>query len=68
MQCYGANSDKLNDILFTAMYEQGINISLIHILLDLAKKEFPNWNSNELQEYLESTEAARAVKQEIDDS
>ena len=48
MQCYGANSDKLNDILFTAMYEQGINISLIHILLDLAKKEFPNWNSNEL--------------------
>lgn len=66
-QRHGAESDTLNDILFTAMYEQGINISLIDSLLDLAKKEFPDWNSNELRQYLESTETARAVQREIDD-
>lgn len=66
-QRYGADSDKLNDILFTAMYEQGINISLIDSLVELAQKEFPDWNSNELRQYLESTETARAVQHEIDE-
>jgi len=63
---HNIDTDKANQILFQAIYEHGENISLTDTLVKLAKKEYPDWNLQELQAYLEHNQGAQTVRQEID--
>ena len=60
-----ASSDTINQILFQAEYEQGLNLSLVDTLLQLACTELGHVNAEELQEYLTRDQGKKVVQQEI---
>mmetsp|Transcript_53414 Transcript_53414/g.64380 ORF Transcript_53414/g.64380 Transcript_53414/m.64380 type:complete len:160 (-) Transcript_53414:417-896(-) len=60
----GVHSDKTNEILFKAVYEEGKNISLVQTLVDIGTREM-NLPAEELRAYLESNSGAREVEQTI---
>jgi predicted DsbA family dithiol-disulfide isomerase len=63
---HSIDTARLNNILFRAMYEEGANLSLVDSLVEIAEKEFPDWNKLDLRNYLENNQGAKVVRAEID--
>jgi predicted DsbA family dithiol-disulfide isomerase len=63
---HNADTSHANAILFRALYEHGENLSETSTLVNLAAKEFPDWNSDDLREYLDDNKGEKAVQQEIE--
>jgi predicted DsbA family dithiol-disulfide isomerase len=63
---HGLSTDHLNSVLFTALYEQGVNLSLVDALVELGKAEFPDCSKQDLRMYLEEDRGANQVRREID--
>lgn len=61
---YGIESSQSNSVLFNALYEEGKNISLIDVLVQIGKDEL-GLPENELREYLVAEEGVVAVNEEI---
>ena len=61
---YGVPSSKSNSALFNALYEEGKNISLSDVLVQIGKDDL-GLPEDELHTYLESGEGVSAVKDEI---
>lgn len=62
---FGISTDTLNAILFQALYEDGMNISLVDVLVDLGKQHFPSCNGQELHDYLYNNRGGPKVQEEI---
>jgi predicted DsbA family dithiol-disulfide isomerase len=62
---HNADTSKANAILFKALYEDGENLSETSTLVKLAAKEFPDWNSDDLREFLDDNKGVKEVQQEI---
>jgi predicted DsbA family dithiol-disulfide isomerase len=62
------DSDKVNQVLFNALYEQGLNISTVDVLLQVTRTAFgdEHVDLDDLRDYLESDRGWSAVQQEID--
>lgn len=62
-----ASSDKVNELLFQAEYEKGLNISKVEILVDIAKDNLGLSPSSlaDLSEFLTGNHGAHQVKSEI---
>jgi predicted DsbA family dithiol-disulfide isomerase len=65
---HNADTSHANAILFRALYEDGENLSETNTLVNLAAKEFPDWSSDALREYLDDNKGKKAVQQEIQSS
>jgi len=61
---YDIESSQSNSVLFNALYEEGKNISLIEVLVQIGKDEL-GLPENELREYLVSEEGVVDVNEEI---
>lgn len=60
------NTDKVNQILFRAQYENGENISDVNVLVQIGKElGLPADKELELKEYLEEEQGLAAMRQEI---
>jgi predicted DsbA family dithiol-disulfide isomerase len=62
---HGADTDRLNSVLFQALYEDGQNISLVETLVALGRTEFSDCDADDLRDYLENNKGKVAVQQEI---
>lgn len=64
---YGIDTAECNTALFKALYEDGKNISLIDVLVQIAKDDlkFTDETGNELYEYLAREEGVPGVTEEI---
>ena len=64
---HGVDTGVCNSILFKALYEEGKNISLIDVLVEIAKEDlkFTDEKADELYEYLAREEGVPGVKEEI---
>ena len=62
---HGTDSDRLNAVLFRALYEEGANLSLVETLVELGRKVFPNCNAAALRDYLLHNQGHGQVQQEI---
>lgn len=62
---HDAPTDRMNSILFDATYEQGKNVSLTETLVDLAQCHFPDWDRNDLRQFLEEDRGGARVHTEI---
>jgi len=65
---HGADTDRLNAALFSALYEEGANLSDVGAIVDLARREFPSWSAGDcedLRRYLDGDAGAGQVKSEI---
>jgi len=61
-----ASSDKVNESLFQAEYEKGLNIAKVDVLLEIAKELGVSSSiMDDLSEYLTENHGAREVKAEI---
>ena len=60
-----STSDRINQVLFRAEYEQGLNLSLVDTLVQLASTELGMANTEELQEYLMRDQGKNVVQAEI---
>jgi len=65
MQMHGLDSDRLNAVLFQALYEEGANLSLTETLVELGQKTFPNCDVAALRVYLQDNKGLAQVQQEI---
>lgn len=61
---HNIETSKSNSVLFHALYEEGKNISLTEVLVQVGKKDL-DLPEAELQSYLESGECVSEVKNEI---
>lgn len=61
---YGVNTSRSNKAIFNALYEEGKNVSLTDVLVQIGSDEL-GLPSDELRRYLENNEGADAVKEEI---
>lgn len=61
---HGIETSKSNSALFNALYEEGKNISLINVLVQIGKDDL-DLPERELQTYLESEEGVSEVRTEI---
>jgi predicted DsbA family dithiol-disulfide isomerase len=59
---YGIESSRSNSVLFNALYEEGKNISLIDVLVQIGKDDLNLPDENELHEYIENGEGVSDVK------
>jgi predicted DsbA family dithiol-disulfide isomerase len=64
---HGLSTDHLNNVLFTALYERGMNLSLIDTLVQLGKAEFPGCDEQDLRAYLHENRGAAQVQDEINE-
>jgi predicted DsbA family dithiol-disulfide isomerase len=62
---HNVDTSHANALLFKALYEDGENLSETSTLVNLAAKEFPDWNSDNLREFLDDNKGAKEVQQEI---
>jgi predicted DsbA family dithiol-disulfide isomerase len=62
---HNVDTTKANALLFKALYEDGENLSETSTLVKLAAKEFPDWNSDDLREFLDNDKGVGEVQQEI---
>lgn len=62
---HGADTSRMNAVLFDAMYERGANLALVDTLAALAAQEFPDWNQQDLSDYLRDNRGAEQVQEEI---
>ena len=62
---HNADTSKANALLFKALYEDGENLSETNTLVKLAAEEFPDWNSDDLREFLDDNKGVMEVQQEI---
>lgn len=62
---HDADSNRLNAVLFQALYEEGANLSCIETLVELGRKEFSNCNVETLCEYLRDNKGHGQVQKEI---
>jgi predicted DsbA family dithiol-disulfide isomerase len=62
---HGVDSDRLNQILFHSLYEEGSNISIVEDLVTLASRHF-DWNLHELRQYLEQDAGASKVRTDME--
>jgi predicted DsbA family dithiol-disulfide isomerase len=58
-------TDRLNQVLFTALYEHGENISLTETLVKIGEKEFPDCDTDALRHYLEDNRGMAKVQRDI---
>ncbi len=61
---HDVETSKSNSVLFNALYEEGKNISLTDVLVQVGKDDL-DLPESELQSYLESGEGVSEVKKEI---
>ena len=61
---YGVESSKSNSVLFNALYEEGKNISLLDVLVQIGKDDL-GLPENELHDHLVSEEGVGEVQNEI---
>lgn len=59
------DTDRLNYVLFQALYEHGENISLVDTLVKLGEKEFPGCITEDLRDYLENQKGKMKVENDI---
>lgn len=64
---HGLSTDALNHCLFDALYEKGMNLSLVDSLVELGKVEFPSCNEGELRLYLQANQGLEQVHREINE-
>lgn len=62
---HGCDSDRLNAVLFEALYERGANLSLIETLVELGQREFPDCDAEALRDYLQNNQGQAEVQREI---
>jgi predicted DsbA family dithiol-disulfide isomerase len=62
---HNLDTSQANALLFRALYEDGENLSETNTLVNLAAKEFTDWDLDDLCEYLDGNKGATAVDQEI---
>lgn len=60
-----SSSDTINQILFRAEYEQGLNLSLVDTLVQLACTELESVDGEDLRNYLTRDQGKNAVQAEI---
>ena len=65
VQRHNLKSDDLNARLFTALYEEGANLSSVQTLIKLGQELFPECNEEELRAYLSDNQGAVEVQREI---
>lgn len=63
-EIHNVETSKCNSALFNALYEEGKNISLIDVLVQVGKDDL-NLPQDELKSYLESKEGESDVRREI---
>lgn len=61
---HGVDTDRLNAVLFDACYEEGLNLSLVDDLVQVASRHF-DWEPQDLRQYLDQDAGARIVKSEM---
>mmetsp|Transcript_4043 Transcript_4043/g.5275 ORF Transcript_4043/g.5275 Transcript_4043/m.5275 type:complete len:124 (+) Transcript_4043:493-864(+) len=61
---YAIDTSKSNSVIFNALYEEGKNVSLVDVLVQIAKDDL-GLPENEVREYLENEEGESAVNDEI---
>lgn len=59
---HNVDTSKANAILFQALYEDGENLCA---LVNLAAREFPDWDGDDLRKYLDDNKGKKEVQQEI---
>jgi predicted DsbA family dithiol-disulfide isomerase len=62
---HNVDTNHANALLFKALYEDGENLSETSTLVKLAAREFPDWNSDDLGEFLDGNKGVKEVQQEI---
>ena len=62
---HGCDSNRLNAVLFQALYEEGANLSCIKTLVELGRKEFSNCDVETLGDYLRNNKGHGHVQKEI---
>ena len=65
MTRHSADSNRLNVVLFQALYEEGANVSCIETLVELGRKEFPDCDVEALADYLRNNRGHGQVQKEI---
>ena len=64
---HGLSTDQLNEILFTALYEEGANLSSVEELVALGQKHFgDNCQQEQLRAYLQENQGADQVCREME--
>eukprot|EP00548_Thalassiothrix_antarctica_P005984 CAMPEP_0194148636 /NCGR_PEP_ID=MMETSP0152-20130528/33593_1 /TAXON_ID=1049557 /ORGANISM="Thalassiothrix antarctica, Strain L6-D1" /LENGTH=200 /DNA_ID=CAMNT_0038850289 /DNA_START=235 /DNA_END=837 /DNA_ORIENTATION=- len=61
----GISTDKLNEELFKAEYEEGKNISEVNILVEIGMKALLNGDKTDLTRYLVEDQGKERIKQDI---
>jgi len=62
---HNLDSDRLNDVLFQALYEEGANLSSTETLVELGSRAFADCDENDLRDYLQNNKGQVQVQQEI---
>jgi len=62
---HGCDSDRLNAVLFDALYEKGANLSLTDTLVELGRQEFLSCDAEALRDYLQNNKGQVEVQREI---
>lgn len=62
---YSIETSKSNSVLFNALYEEGKNISLLDVLVQIGKDDLGLEDEAELRNYLENESVTSEVKSEI---